>query len=184
MWWSSKASHDPNTDEVLLYAMVRPDTLVTSVSVRPLRDPYNSVTCYTWKNVILTAYRLDVKDRLKEPKIERACTAVNLARDSESGQTIGRLLSEQTPVFRSSIYGTPQPKCDDWQHYRLPMGVVANLVTITLIGKNSRQFPDSGYFVCVSNVSVRGIPLYESNDSKDNKEIAILQDGTEGSSSI
>jgi hypothetical protein len=43
-------------------------------------------------------------------------------------------------------------------------GVVANVITITLIDKNHEQHQGGGYYACVENVDCRGIPLYSSHE--------------------
>jgi hypothetical protein len=49
-----------------------------------------------------------------------------------------------------------------------PMGgVVANIITITLIDKNHEQHEGvSGYYACVENVDCTGIPLYSSHEEQ------------------
>ena len=79
---------------------------------------------------------------------------------------IEKLLANQKPVYESPIHKTPPADNVDWQSYKFPKGVIANVITIELIGKNSRQFDHSGYYACIQNLTMHGIPLYETIDEK------------------
>jgi hypothetical protein len=100
---------------------------------------------------------------------------------AHQGRTsIQRLLEGQRPVFESSPlpytlllptnpHNMPtiiQQGSIPWQHLIFPPALLANVVTITLVGKDSRQFSHSGYYACVEQVMLEGIPLlkgvYES----------------------
>ncbi|KAL7577064.1 hypothetical protein ACA910_006804 [Epithemia clementina (nom. ined.)] len=73
--------------------------------------------------------------------------------------TIEATLQGHEPVFESKPFTIP-PHSDDVYKFPLPDGgVVANVITIELIGKNHEQFPQQGYFACVERVNVLGIPL-------------------------
>mmetsp|Transcript_19972 Transcript_19972/g.28298 ORF Transcript_19972/g.28298 Transcript_19972/m.28298 type:complete len:224 (+) Transcript_19972:132-803(+) len=77
---------------------------------------------------------------------------------------IESLLKNQTPVYESQIYDLPNSQSVNVQNYLFPKpGIVANVVTITLVGKNSKQFDHTGYYACVDRVDIQGIPLYEKN---------------------
>ena len=43
-------------------------------------------------------------------------------------------------------------------------GVVANVITLTLVGKRFEQRPGLGYYACVERVDCTGIPLYQHPD--------------------
>jgi hypothetical protein len=79
------------------------------------------------------------------------------------------LVNGQVPVYES--LAMPHPHHPHHHHsaaansskllkFALPPGVVANVIVVTLIGKNHEQFEGSGYYACVERVDCRGIPLY------------------------
>ena len=88
-------------------------------------------------------------------------------------------LFQQKPVYESKLLVAPPPRNNSWQYYPLSSssscsssgggccGVIGNVITITLIGKNYRQFDSSGYYCCVQKVASRGIPLYYNNNEQE-----------------
>ena len=58
-WWSSSPTQAQNTNEVLVFATRFPVVLLTHVSIKPLLDPYNSRTVYSWKRTVVRAYCLE-----------------------------------------------------------------------------------------------------------------------------
>ena len=177
MYWSSRPSDRQDTDESLLFITRHPDSIISEVWVKPLTDPYFEDRHYTWKNMLIQAYHLEPKELdmdevqfgerftsysqcVIQGQFEGPYRGVGRARDDD--KIIEKLLVNQKPVFESQILGTPPDDCVDWQHFTLPNGIVGNVVIIRLIGKNSRQFDESGYYSCVDRVAVRGIPLYKN----------------------
>lgn len=75
--------------------------------------------------------------------------------------SIDRLLEGQTPVYESTEYDVP-PASNATMTFDLPPGVVANVATLTLIGKNNEQRTGIGFYACVERVDCLGIPLYTS----------------------
>jgi hypothetical protein len=73
-------------------------------------------------------------------------------------ETIDSLLSGYRPVFESGEYDSP-PDSSHVLKYSFPDGIVANVITIALLGKNHEQFQGSGYYSCVESVDCRGISL-------------------------
>lgn len=173
-WWSSGPADNEESDELLLFTLRWPDTVVSEVSIKPLKDPYFSNTKYTWKKIIVKAYRLPVEEEttIDQEFINCPMCTVKVKGESrlasfsnrvpDDRESIETCLSGQVLVYDSGVIDTPAVDCDSWQHYTLPKNVVANVITFELIGKNSRQFPDSGFYVCVERVMIRGIPLYQS----------------------
>lgn len=77
--------------------------------------------------------------------------------------TIDALLQDQIPVYESPEYDIVADS-DNLQKFHFPaQGIIANVITITLIGKNFEQFRGSGYYTCVERVDCLGIPLNESS---------------------
>eukprot|EP00980_Cylindrotheca_fusiformis_P028232 scaffold22588_cov114-Cylindrotheca_fusiformis.AAC.4 len=77
-------------------------------------------------------------------------------------KTLLDYLARQTPVYEHYNNTPPTPKDNSWQYHKLPIGIIGNVVVFQLMGKNFRQFDNTGYYACVQSVEVRGIPLYES----------------------
>ena len=84
-----------------------------------------------------------------------------LSSDSSASNPIPAILAGHAPIYTS-----PPRECDatntGWQHFKLPPGIVGNVVVITLEGKYHRQFPESGYYVCCERVECRGVPLWSA----------------------
>jgi len=83
------------------------------------------------------------------------------------------MLQRETPVYESPpiSYNTPQESSAHTvtgfivprQVLHFPPGVMANAITLTLRGKDSRQFPHSGFYACIEQIQVEGVPLLESH---------------------
>lgn len=184
-YWSSRSTASQDTNETLVFATRCPSTLISEVWIKPLIDPFLGDQKYTWKSLSIKAYRFHVVHSIKAPARSRAShCVVSLDKDPELGHTaerdedtIKRLLDGRVPSYESVVYETPSADSVDWQKYTLPPGVVANVVTVSLHGKNSRQFETSGFYCCVEGLAVRGIPLYESPDQAHSlqKTISILR---------
>jgi hypothetical protein len=101
-------------------------------------------------------------------------TDLSLQSARQEKAALDRLLQGELAVFESPpLPYTLLPQnvqtyqhCIPWQHLIFPPGLLANVVTITLVGKDSRQFQHSGYYACVEQVKLEGIPVlkgvYES----------------------
>ena len=113
---------------------------------------------------------------------------MNTLRDlSVSGgqMIIDDMLDGQNPVYESPVL--PGPDDDAWVNHSLPDWVVANVITLTLVGKNRRQFDDavddgvhdnafrSGYYACVEGVFVRGIQLHHEEEEEEEPSLPAIQ---------
>jgi hypothetical protein len=74
--------------------------------------------------------------------------------------TIDGVLANHVPVYESQPYdNTALAESSQVLHYSIPLGVIANVIVITLCGKNHEQFAGSGYYACVEKVDCHGIEL-------------------------
>mmetsp|Transcript_16223 Transcript_16223/g.24510 ORF Transcript_16223/g.24510 Transcript_16223/m.24510 type:complete len:343 (-) Transcript_16223:340-1368(-) len=160
-YWSSAESPSSDTSEILLFRTEHPTTLISEVAIKPDTDHYNKT--YSWKSVVLKVYSLS---EISETKDEKALCNL-LVRNSmrrfkvdPDQETIERYLAGQRPVYESQVISSLRPESNDWQYFKLPMGVIGNIITITLIGKNTKQFISRGFYVCVRRVATLGIPLH------------------------
>ncbi|CAB9501944.1 expressed unknown protein [Seminavis robusta] len=90
----------------------------------------------------------------------------------QEGTALKMVLEGETPVFESPRLPytlLQQPRQNrtlqrniPWQHLVFPPSLIANVVTVTLVGKNSRQFSHSGFYACVEQVRLEGIPLLKT----------------------
>jgi hypothetical protein len=92
-------------------------------------------------------------------------------REESQGErkVLDELLKGETPVFESQPL--PYPKLErsntfegrqediPWQEIQFPPVVAANVVTITLVGKDNEQITGTGFYCCVHRVQLEGIPL-------------------------
>jgi hypothetical protein len=167
-WWSSRPNQSQHSEEVLLFTTRYPVCLLRNVRIKPLRDPMLNV--YMWRYTVIRAYLLS--ETCPAIMVGFPCTfrGVNEApfhhprmpasRAAPGQDTINEVLEGQTPVYESDPLPV-QPHSSEMIRCPLPPGVVANVVTITLIGKNAEQFQGSGYYyACVEHLDCRGIPLY------------------------
>jgi hypothetical protein len=140
---------------------------------------------YTWKKTVFRAFRLPLESLLdadapqslagfpcmfqtaglrEEPRVPPQQRGRFLMDDGPSASpdqdTIDHLLSGHQPVYESQELGVPVDS-DEMISFVFPPGVVANVVTITLYGKNREQRAGMGYYSCVEKVDCLGIPLYE-----------------------
>lgn len=170
LWWSSRPSATQDTNELLLFTTRYPVALISDVAIKPLLDPFNRETVYTWKNTVIRAYRLGADSFVTRANlpcviphtdIEGPVPAGILFRSNapakSNADTINDFLGGQTPVYESDLLAGPSDS--SWQSFSLSSPVVANVVTVTLVGKNQRQFTTSGFYSCVKQVAVRGIPM-------------------------
>ena len=72
---------------------------------------------------------------------------------------IPELLADQTPVYER-MWPVLNPFRNDTIICDFPAtGIVANVLTVELIGKHVEQTPGSGYYACVDTLDCKGIPL-------------------------
>mmetsp|Transcript_8270 Transcript_8270/g.12722 ORF Transcript_8270/g.12722 Transcript_8270/m.12722 type:complete len:413 (+) Transcript_8270:142-1380(+) len=202
-YWSSKPSEYQQSNETLLFTTKFPNTLISKVCIKPLLDPYLGDRAYTWKQISIKAYRLvpeetinlrEENERLSEKlrhMITSSCCTIRRHAQKRSHhhpahlprndkEAIHDLLRRHVPVYESPVFTTLSAKSVEWQQFDLPQGVLANAIVIQLIGKNSRQYDHSGYYACVENVLIQGIPLYknlkeqEEWNSESNNAIIVL----------
>ena len=95
---------------------------------------------------------------------------LSLQSAQQEREALDRLLEGEHPVFESAPLAYAPMRGDEstlprlqrsipWQHVIFPPALLANVITITLVGKNSRQFQHSGFYACVEQVKLEGIPL-------------------------
>ena len=188
-YWSSQQSESCSTDENLLFATRGCEhSLISCVAIKPFRELRldEGHVAYTWPKVLVSVYSIpvvedeyddeeDEDDGSKEGGRETSVwsnvmepppSALERQRGEASGcpsnsSMIPTILAGHHPVYTSA----PR-ECDatntGWQHFRLPPGVVGNVVVFTLRGKYNRQFEESGYYACVDRVECRGVPLWSS----------------------
>lgn len=142
------------------------------VGGKALRDPSKPEISSGFPCVISNDTQLDC-DGENDPgslcaEDKTAKTALSLDQNEPQRRLITSILAGQEPVYESTVHTPSSPGSDAWQHYPLPPLTAGNLITLTLVGKHHRQFPTSGFYVCVDKVAVRGIPLFS------NKEQAAL----------
>mmetsp|Transcript_8959 Transcript_8959/g.21308 ORF Transcript_8959/g.21308 Transcript_8959/m.21308 type:complete len:450 (-) Transcript_8959:145-1494(-) len=189
-WWSSVPRDDPDESETLAFSTRYPLTLVTEVAIKPYADW--TMQTYSWKKLVVRVYNLpplspsvsttetDDEEQTYPDTIPHALcpSAVSIpssVSSASSSSTTASTVSEvkstveafqyleaQTPVYESPLLETPPPRNNAWQYHELPYGVIGNVITITLVGKNFRQFDESGYYACVQRVATLGIPLHEA----------------------
>lgn len=70
-------------------------------------------------------------------------------------------MQNETPVYESDAVPLVNPFSDGLITYPFPEGgILANVVTVELIGKHAKQTQESGYYACVEKFDCRGIPFY------------------------
>lgn len=193
-WWSSKPSRDQNSSDTLLFTTNCALALMSDVKIKALTDPFLAragVTdqVYTWNQTIVRAYRVPMGSMV-DPSMHEALAGfpcsflsaqplareemmsheiaatilqgVSDAHDVPSDQdSIDRLLQNATLVHESTFDDTVG---SDELKLAFKTPVLANAITVTLVGKNFEQRPGSGYFACVESLDCSGMPLYESPD--------------------
>jgi len=80
---------------------------------------------------------------------------------------INSLLSHCEVVYKSDMHPHKDKWDDGWSYFQLPAGVIGNVVTLTLVGKNFRQYPTSGFYACVQEVGINGFPLFTHSTQLD-----------------
>lgn len=188
-WWSSVASNDEDVPETLAFSTRYPLTMVTEVAIKPYADW--TMQTYSWKKWVVRVYNLPplspsvstttgdeeqafsdvIHHTLCPSTVSIPCSTSSASSSSTAASTVSEVksttealkyLEAQTPVYESGQIETPPPRNNAWQYHELPYGAIGNVITITLVGKNFRQFEESGYYACVQRVATQGIPLHES----------------------
>lgn len=185
-WWSSIPRSDQDMSETLAFCTRYPLTLVTEVAIKPYADW--TMQTYSWKKLIVRVYHLpslaptieddwdDDERPARNYTFRTLCPSTistghsmpspsSTVGESKSISNTFQFLESQTPVYESPLLDTPPPRNNAWQYHDVPFGVVGNVITFTLVGKNFRQFEESGYYACVQRVVAQGIPLYESKEA-------------------
>jgi len=191
-WWSSEQHSSQESPETLAFSTRYPSNLVTEVAIKPYADwTLQTYSWKKWMVRVYNLQALrppsmqmietddDEGHDLPDIIYHTLCPSPALLPSSQSSSYPSvcdhRIVSEaqsttnafqyleaQTPVYESEPLETPPPRNNAWQYHKLPVGVIGNVITITLLGKNFRQFDTSGYYACVQHVATQGIPLHES----------------------
>jgi F-box domain len=187
-WWSSRPSQDRNSSDTLLFCTNCPLALVSDVRIKALTDPYipfmgGNSKIYTWNRTIVRAYRVPMEfltrpntpdsqagfpcsfgaaqsrlfDRMLELLFLAGDVDETAARVPSDQNAIDALLENATLVQESVFDDTVVPS---ELKLALPAPVLANVITVTLVGKNFEQRQGTGYFACVESLDCTGIPLY------------------------
>ena len=184
-WWSSRPSDTQNSNDTLLFLTDCGLAVLTHVAIRPLLDPFTRHVIYSWQNIVVRAYRLP-PTKVRCPTIDNRVINVISAPMDDEGRSepagadddhlgpgvvesrqdkslLKNVIHGEVPVWESaqeSYEETDEVIRDQgqvkWQKVSFPPGIVANAITITLIGKNSQQFVTSGYYACVNQVNLSG----------------------------
>ena len=80
--------------------------------------------------------------------------------DEEDSSMIQHLLAKETPLYEET-WPVLNPFVNETIACKFSKGagVVANVVTVELIGKHVEQTPGGGYYACVDSLDCEGIPL-------------------------
>eukprot|EP00558_Chaetoceros_sp_UNC1202_P009763 CAMPEP_0197249664 /NCGR_PEP_ID=MMETSP1429-20130617/48521_1 /TAXON_ID=49237 /ORGANISM="Chaetoceros sp., Strain UNC1202" /LENGTH=266 /DNA_ID=CAMNT_0042711261 /DNA_START=51 /DNA_END=851 /DNA_ORIENTATION=+ len=160
-WWSSGPSelHRPeDTREDLLFVSKLEDVIVTEIAIKALKDPFGYFNgaqdlVYSWPYISFSVYRVP-KDVLR---------LALLGPSEEEGEYSSRGMIDDFVKEHTPTYTHPRTKVkradDSWQIHGLPDGVVGNVIVVTLWGKSVKQFANSGYYVCVEKLAMRGCPI-------------------------
>ena len=188
-WWSSRPSQDRNSSDTLVFCTNCPLAIVSDVRIKALMDPYllsvADTKVYSWNTTMVRAYRVPM-EFLTPPTTPdflagSPCSfedvqsltrthfdpflASLLGNDDEFNaalvpsdqDTIDRLLDSATQVYEHTFEDAVGPR---ELQLVLSVPVLANIITVTLVGKNFEQHPGSGYYSCVERLHCSGIPLY------------------------
>ena len=87
-------------------------------------------------------------------------TAIGMPFVLDDTSCMENLLSNQTPVYENT-WPVLNPFSNQTITFDLPAkGVLANVLTVELIGKHVEQTPGSGYYACIDMLDCKGIPLH------------------------
>jgi len=163
-WWSSQGYDNADSNDLLLLATRYPLTMISSIAIKPLKDPYSlGGVVYTWKQTRVAFYNLPLEliRRNPESQTDEPCSFIiehGHMMIPASSRAVESLLDGHEPVFTSEAFQVPA-RSSDILKYEFPAGVVANVIKIVLVGKNVEQFAGSGYFACIERLDIHGIPL-------------------------
>lgn len=81
----------------------------------------------------------------------------------QEDDSVYHLLADETPVYEEA-WPVLNPFVNDIMTCKFSAescggGVVANVLTVELIGKHVEQTPGGGYYACVDSLDCEGIPL-------------------------
>jgi hypothetical protein len=165
-WWSSRPSSSQDSSEILLFAAVYPHCVLSEIRIKPLMDPFQGSTTYTWKQTIIRAYSMPIKDpNSEQPELNDTASPLSagwrgfgsLVKIRHLESDIEDVVGQHTPVYE---YTMPCPRIASILSHVL-RGIVANVFTLTLEGKNFEQHEgETGFYAAVESVDCRGIPLY------------------------
>lgn len=82
--------------------------------------------------------------------------------------TIDHMLENHSPIYESEEYDVPANSNDTLTYeVSTPHNIVAaNIITVSLIGKNSEQREGGGFYACIDNLDCEGLPLYTSSEQQ------------------
>ena len=170
-WWSSAPNDKKKcteTKEDLLFVTQYAKVIITEIAIHALQDPFEfefplqflqimagggrmpPTRVYSWPKFRIRIYNLPLNDRKDFVHAQSLVVA--------DPNRIDGIVNTYKPTYDSSIINA-RSTTENWQLYTLPNGIVGNVVIMTLLGKNQRQFSNSGYYVCVERVAVRGFPI-------------------------
>jgi len=171
-WWSSapnELKYPDETKEDLLFVTQYNKVILTEIAIHALKDPFEfplrflqimqgggagggmpPTRVYSWPKFRIRIYALPLNDRKEFVHTQSFVVA--------DPNRIDGIINTYEPTYDSSIINA-RSTTENWQLYTLPNGIVGNIVILTLLGKNQRQFSNSGYYVCVERVAVRGFPI-------------------------
>lgn len=187
-WWSSQPQQQDSVD-TLLYAFQYPISILNSVRILPLVDPYRMIddpVVYSWKTLIVRAYQLPIDPYPINgpPTIQGFPMTFPASEQFRSTSVLGRWVRltgtlAQGPRHQpdlsdmDTISSIVNPHVPVYESDPIPMDkdatepivvpmpphVICNAVSITLIGKHHEQFQGVGHYACVKRVDCTGIPL-------------------------
>jgi len=205
LWWSSAPSPRQDSNDTLLFVTKHALALISSVKIKALQDPYlleENPRVYSWNRTIVRAYRLPLEALSSEddphnttagfPCSFAPATAggntssiidFNLAARAPPDQaTIDQLLAQGGGGGATLVYEScfDDPVGGDRETTlvlsKSSGGVVANVITLTLVGKRFEQRTGLGYYACVERVDCTGIPLYQyPNQPNEVREARLSQ---------
>ena len=166
-WWSSRPSSSQDSSEILLFTTIYPHCVLSEIRIKPLVDPFQGSPTYTWKQTIIRVYHMPIKDpNSEQPELNDTASPLSaglrgfgsLVKIRHLESDIKDVVGHHTPVYE---YTMPCPRVVSLVNHVLPRGIVANVFTLTLEGKNFEQREgETGFYAAVESVDCRGIPLY------------------------
>mmetsp|Transcript_59502 Transcript_59502/g.70911 ORF Transcript_59502/g.70911 Transcript_59502/m.70911 type:complete len:370 (-) Transcript_59502:23-1132(-) len=179
-WWSSTPSQQNSPDdinEVLIFA-AKETAIITELATKPMIElkahnivfHEDNLNVYSWPRISMKIYLLPQSDTSKNNIplfIRRQMSHTEFDVRSRGNRHLNQrpiidaVLKNHEPTYESPVMDAKSTD-GSWQYYKVPDGVVGNLVMFALWGKMYEQFSNSGYYVCVERVAARGVPLVMS----------------------